>query len=430
MWIIILCRRFRLPSSSGPEWSPRLRGSHPAAPPPARGDLSRPCSPSRWRRSPAGRPPRDRATPSPSSPTPAWRGRSPRISPSPPNTARARRALRARPRRRAGCSRPRSAPPPPGGGHGPARAPRRGIDGPAVGTRRRQLAGAEPVAAGVGGAPVGAARVGAGGPRRRPAAARRAVRLAARPAPRVRGRGRGAGARAGAGGGALQPRPRPGSAGAGGRGGAGLGGVRARGAPLEVGGGGTGAGTRGRGSAARPAAPRGPPPTRTRTRRRTRRGPCWLASTACSATGHACARPATPRAPPPRWRWRGALGSSLARRGGDASLAWAVAEVHARRASPGRLDGLARAHAEYAAARARYEAGDHPGARPGFEQVAADSAASDALRGWTLLFRGATRVYGGRREAGSATSAPWRPPPTRCARPRWRGAPAGPWAPR
>jgi CHAT domain-containing protein len=61
---------------------------------------------------------------------------------------------------------------------------------------------------------------------------------------------------------------------------------------------------------------------------------------------------------------------------------------------------LARAHAGYAEARARYEAGDYAGAGPGFERAAADTAASGALRAWALLFRGTTRVYGGRRADG------------------------------
>ncbi|HYR11836.1 MAG TPA: CHAT domain-containing protein [Longimicrobium sp.] len=95
-----------------------------------------------------------------------------------------------------------------------------------------------------------------------------------------------------------------------------------------------------------------------------------------------------------------ALGNALERRGRDASLADAVREARARR--EGRLDALARAHAAYAGARARYEAGDYAGAGPGFEQVAADPAASPPLRAWATLFRGATRVYAGRRAQGEA----------------------------
>ncbi|HEX6372319.1 MAG TPA: CHAT domain-containing protein [Longimicrobium sp.] len=96
----------------------------------------------------------------------------------------------------------------------------------------------------------------------------------------------------------------------------------------------------------------------------------------------------------------GALGSALERRGRDASLARAVREVRAHAGRPRELRALARAHAAYGAARARYDAGDHPGAGPGFEQVAADTAASAPLRAWALLFRGTTRVYGGRRAEG------------------------------
>jgi CHAT domain-containing protein len=95
-----------------------------------------------------------------------------------------------------------------------------------------------------------------------------------------------------------------------------------------------------------------------------------------------------------------ALGSSLERQGHDASLVRAVREVRARRGQPGRLAALAHAHVAYAAARARYEAGDYLGAGPGFERVAADTAASAPLRAWALLFRGATRVYRGRRAEG------------------------------
>lgn len=91
-----------------------------------------------------------------------------------------------------------------------------------------------------------------------------------------------------------------------------------------------------------------------------------------------------------------ALGSALEHRNRDASLADAVREIHARSASPERLAALARAHATYAAARARYEAGDYPAAAPGFEAVAVDADASPPLRAWALLFRGATRLYAAR----------------------------------
>jgi CHAT domain-containing protein/tetratricopeptide (TPR) repeat protein len=96
----------------------------------------------------------------------------------------------------------------------------------------------------------------------------------------------------------------------------------------------------------------------------------------------------------------GALGAALERQGGDASLADAVREIHARGASPARLAGLGRAHATYARARVHYEAGDYLRAAPGFEAVAGDADASPPLRRWALLFRGTTRVYGGRRGEG------------------------------
>jgi CHAT domain-containing protein/tetratricopeptide (TPR) repeat protein len=93
-----------------------------------------------------------------------------------------------------------------------------------------------------------------------------------------------------------------------------------------------------------------------------------------------------------------ALGAALERHG-DASLGDAVRAVRGT-GSPARLAGLARAHAAYAAARARYEAGDYLAAGPGFEALAADTVASPPLRAWALLFRGTTRVYGGRGAAG------------------------------
>ncbi|HEV7588309.1 MAG TPA: hypothetical protein VGO40_09340, partial [Longimicrobium sp.] len=95
-----------------------------------------------------------------------------------------------------------------------------------------------------------------------------------------------------------------------------------------------------------------------------------------------------------------ALGAGLERGAGDASLADAVREVHARGPSPHRLAALGRAHATYARARALYEAGDYLGAGPEFEAVAADPAASRPLRAWARLFRGTTRVYGGRGAEG------------------------------
>lgn len=97
-------------------------------------------------------------------------------------------------------------------------------------------------------------------------------------------------------------------------------------------------------------------------------------------------------------RMAAALGSALARRGGDASLADAARE--ARSASPVRRAALARAHAAYGRARALYEAGDYLGAGPGFEAVAEDPAASAPLRAWARLFRGTTRVYAGRSAQG------------------------------
>jgi CHAT domain-containing protein/tetratricopeptide (TPR) repeat protein len=118
-----------------------------------------------------------------------------------------------------------------------------------------------------------------------------------------------------------------------------------------------------------------------------------------------------------------ALGNALERRGRDGSLAGAARAV---RALPARqADALARTHVAYAAARAHYEAGDYAGAGPGFEQVAADTAASVPLRAWALLFRGTTRVYAGRREEGErdiravAAAADPRRTPALAGRARW-----------
>ncbi|MFL5541442.1 MAG: CHAT domain-containing protein [Longimicrobiaceae bacterium] len=95
-----------------------------------------------------------------------------------------------------------------------------------------------------------------------------------------------------------------------------------------------------------------------------------------------------------------ALGAALERRRRDASLADAARAV--RDAAPAGRAALARAHAAYAAARAAYEAGDYPGAAPAFERLAVDTAAPPPLRAWSLLFRGATRLYAGRGEAAEA----------------------------
>ncbi|MBV9111041.1 MAG: CHAT domain-containing protein, partial [Gemmatimonadetes bacterium] len=95
-----------------------------------------------------------------------------------------------------------------------------------------------------------------------------------------------------------------------------------------------------------------------------------------------------------------ALGASLERAGRDATLAEAVRAIRARASDASALRALAAAHRDYARGRALYDRADYEAAGPLLERVAHDPQASEALRAWALLFRGATQVYGGDGDAG------------------------------
>lgn len=84
-----------------------------------------------------------------------------------------------------------------------------------------------------------------------------------------------------------------------------------------------------------------------------------------------------------------ALGGALARRGGDASLADAAAEI--RRTGGSSLRRLAAAHREFAAARYVLERAPHGSACPRFERLRSDDH-PDALRQWTETFLGVCAV--------------------------------------
>jgi CHAT domain-containing protein len=86
-----------------------------------------------------------------------------------------------------------------------------------------------------------------------------------------------------------------------------------------------------------------------------------------------------------------AVGAALARRpGGDASVADAVAAIRSTRTNPGALLALARAHRDFAAGRAAFEAVDFAGAEP--RLAAAATTASAALRSWARLHHATTLI--------------------------------------
>jgi CHAT domain-containing protein/tetratricopeptide (TPR) repeat protein len=98
----------------------------------------------------------------------------------------------------------------------------------------------------------------------------------------------------------------------------------------------------------------------------------------------------------------GELGAALEERGGDATVAAAVRAIRACAGDAARTRALARAHAQYAAGRAAYAAGDYVPSSPFFARAAAGAGASPALRGWAELFHAATVVYAGRPAEGEA----------------------------
>jgi CHAT domain-containing protein len=87
------------------------------------------------------------------------------------------------------------------------------------------------------------------------------------------------------------------------------------------------------------------------------------------------------------------MGQALARRGGDQSLADAVATVRARRADPVAVRALAGYFRDYATARAHYTRGDYPAAGRVLSTLLQAAGLPDALRAWTKLFHSGTLVY-------------------------------------
>jgi CHAT domain-containing protein len=95
----------------------------------------------------------------------------------------------------------------------------------------------------------------------------------------------------------------------------------------------------------------------------------------------------------------GALGDAVQRQGGDASLADAVRAIRAAGHRPAR-DALARAHRDYGAAQALYDAGWYARAEPLFSAAAA-AAGTSILRPWARLFQSTTAIHNrGAKEAG------------------------------
>ncbi len=127
-----------------------------------------------------------------------------------------------------------------------------------------------------------------------------------------------------------------------------------------------------------------------------------------------------------RLRRAGVLGEALERRpGGDNSLADAVRAIRAASGSAGATRGLARAHREYAAGMAHFEAGRASQAEPLF--IAAEAAAleSPAMLGWARVHLGISRLQNGARDDGerilreAASSAAAARCPAMAARARW-----------
>lgn len=98
-----------------------------------------------------------------------------------------------------------------------------------------------------------------------------------------------------------------------------------------------------------------------------------------------------------------AVGRALARRGGDASLADAVAAIRA--SAPADRPRLARAHASYARGLRTYEEVDHAAPRPALDGLLALRPLPDPLRGWTRRFEGLVLMAEGRDGAAEARLA-------------------------
>ncbi len=88
-----------------------------------------------------------------------------------------------------------------------------------------------------------------------------------------------------------------------------------------------------------------------------------------------------------------AIGRGLARRGGDATTANAVGAIRARGRGRAAMLSLARAHRDFARARAAYDRNDRAGAYTLFARVLGQPGPSAPLRDWARVFAGAGRAY-------------------------------------
>lgn len=87
------------------------------------------------------------------------------------------------------------------------------------------------------------------------------------------------------------------------------------------------------------------------------------------------------------------LGKALAGRGGDRSLAEAVAAIRERSGDSVSLRALAGHHRDYAIAREHYTNSDDPAARQVLSELLEAAGLPDALRAWATLFHAGTLVY-------------------------------------
>jgi len=97
-----------------------------------------------------------------------------------------------------------------------------------------------------------------------------------------------------------------------------------------------------------------------------------------------------------------AVGTGLARRGGDATLADAVSGIDGVADDPAAVRVLARAHREYAAGRAASRTGEYGAARRSFQRVITADGVPPALLAWARVSLASILVYEGRPRAAEA----------------------------
>jgi len=96
------------------------------------------------------------------------------------------------------------------------------------------------------------------------------------------------------------------------------------------------------------------------------------------------------------------LGDILTARGGDATLADAVAAIEARRSDRVATSVLAMSHAAYTDARASYLVPDYVAAHQAFDRIHQLQPASIPLREWATLYRAGAAISVGRADAADA----------------------------